>query len=81
DTLIASKAAARGSVIEAYYIQPIYDDNFFLQLGGQYYNYRYTGSGNPLGKPVKISDANALDTMNQVIDEVWALYLSTTLRF
>jgi hypothetical protein len=81
DSLIASKLATRGQVWESYYLQPIFKDNFFLKLGGQYYDYEYTGSGNPLGKPVKISDATALDTLFPVVDKVWNLYLSATLRY
>jgi FtsZ-binding cell division protein ZapB len=81
DSLIASKLATRGQVWETYYLQPIFKDNFFLKLGGQYYDYEYTGSGNPLGRPVKISDATALDTLFPVVDKVWNLYLSATLRY
>ena len=81
DSVIASKLAVRGSVYEAYYIQPIGSDNFFATLGTQFYDYDYTGSGNPLGAPVKISELNAFDALNPVIDEVWNIYLSATLRF
>lgn len=81
DSLVASKLAARGQVWAAYYHQPIVDRTFFLTLGGQYYDYEYTGSGSPLGAPVKISDATALDAINAVTDKVWVGYLSATLRF
>ncbi|MFP3982015.1 MAG: DUF3373 family protein [Desulfobacterales bacterium] len=81
DSLIGSKLAARGEVYEAYYVHPVYDSNFFLKLGSQFYNYKYTGSGNPLGKPVRISEATALDAINPVVDEVWNYYLSANLRF
>lgn len=81
DSLIGSKLATRGHVFEAYYHQPVYGDNFFVTIGAQHYNYEYTGSGNPLGAPVKISDLTALDALNPVLDEVWNFYLSTTLRF
>jgi len=81
DSLVGSKLAARGQVWEAYYHQPIFDRTFFLTLGGQYYDYAYTGSGNPLGKPVKISAATSLDALNAVTDKVWVGYLSATLRF
>jgi len=81
DSLIGSKLAARGQVYEAYYIQPIMARNFFLKLGGQFYDYEYTGSGNPLGKPVEIDDTTAFDTINPVIDEVWNAYLSATVQF
>lgn len=81
DTLVASKLAARGQVYEAYWIQPIYKDNFFVKLGGQYYDYEYTGSGNPLGAPVKIDDVKAFDAFFPVVDTVWNTYLSATVRF
>ncbi len=81
DSLVASKLAARGQVYEAYYHQPIFGQKFFLTLGGQYYDYDYTGSGNPLGEPVKISQVNSLDALNAVVDKVWLAYLSATLRF
>jgi len=81
DSLVGSKLAARGQVFEAYYIQPIYKDNFFLKLGGRYYDYEYTGSGNPLGQPVNISDATAFDSINSIIDKAWVGYLSATVRF
>jgi hypothetical protein len=81
DSLVGSKLAVRGSVYEGYYIQPIFGRNFFVKLGGQYYDYRYTGSGNPLGEPIKVDEATALDSLNAVIDDVWVGYLSATLRF
>ncbi len=81
DSLIGSKLAARGQVYEAYYIQPIYNHNFFAKIGSQYYNYEYTGSGNPLGEPVKINEMTALDALNPVADKVWNYYASVTFRF
>lgn len=81
DSLVASKLAARGHVFEGYYHQPVFGQNFFITLGGQYYDYEYTGSGNPLGEPVKISEATSFDTLNAVIDKVWLAYISATLRF
>lgn len=81
DSLVGSKLAARGQVVESYYIQPIFTDNFFVKLGARYYDYKYTGSGNPLGAPVEISEANALDTLFPVADKVWDAYLSATVRF
>ncbi|MFH1994339.1 MAG: DUF3373 family protein, partial [Nitrospinota bacterium] len=81
DSLVGSKLAARGSVYEAYYINPIFGRNFFITVGTRYYDYEYTGSGNPLGEPVKIDEATALDTLNPVIDKVWVGYTSATMRF
>ncbi len=80
DSLIGSKLSTRGQVYEAYYIQPVFSDNFFLKLGGQYYDYEYTGSGNPLGEPVKIKELTAKDTLFPVADTVWNVYLSATIR-
>ena len=81
DTLISSKLATRGHVVESYYIQPIYENNLFFKLGGQYYHYEYTGSENPLGAPAKIDDMSALDAFFPVIEDVWNIYLSAVLRF
>ena len=81
DSITGSKLAARGSVFETYYLQPIISKNFFLKLGMKYYDYQYTGSGNPLGAPVKISDINSLDAIFPVIDKVWDLSASITMRF
>jgi hypothetical protein len=81
DSLVASKLAVRGQVWEVYWHQSIFGDTFFVTLGGQYYDYDYTGSGNPMGAPVKIDDLEALDALNAVTDEVWVGYLSATLRF
>ena len=81
DSLIGSKLAVRGSVYEAYYHQPIFGNNFFLTLGTRIYDYEYTGSGNPLGKPVKISSLTALDALNPVVDDVWDAYASMTFRY
>ena len=80
DSLVGSKLATRGHVFEGYYIQPIYGEHFFLKLSGQYYNYEYSGSGNPLGKPVKISSMSSLDALFPVMDKVWLIYLSATMR-
>ncbi|MCF8044330.1 MAG: DUF3373 domain-containing protein, partial [Desulfarculaceae bacterium] len=81
DSMVGSKLAARGSVYEGYYIQPVFRNNFFLKLGSRYYDYKYTGSGNPLGKPVEISEMNSLDALNPVSDKIWEAYLSATIRF
>ena len=81
DSLVGSKLAARGQVWEVYYHQPISKRNFFLTLGGLYYDYDYTGSGNPMGEPQSIDDLSSLDALNAVVDKVWVAYLSATLRF
>jgi hypothetical protein len=81
DSLVGSKLATRGQVFEGYWIQPVVADKFFVTLGGRYYDYEYSGSGNPMGAPVKIDELRYMDTINSVIDTVWNAYLSATLRF
>jgi hypothetical protein len=81
DSLVGSKLAVRGQVYEGYWHQPIYRDNFFATIGVRYYDYDYTGSGNPMGEPVKISELTSLDALNPVIDEVWDGYISLTFRY
>jgi hypothetical protein len=81
DSLVGSKLAVRGSVYEAYYIQPVFSNVFFITLGGRIYDYAYTGSGNPLGQPVKISDATSFDGLNPIVDDVWDGYISATFRY
>ena len=80
DSLVGSKLAVRGHVLEAYFHQPVYKENFFLTLGTRYYMHDYTGSGTPLGNPVEVNQATALDSINPVLDEVWDVYLAATLR-
>ncbi|MFA6010097.1 MAG: DUF3373 family protein [Desulfobacteraceae bacterium] len=81
DSLAGSKLAARGQVFEAYYHQPVVEDHFFLTLGGRYYDYDYTGSGNPLGAPVKITEVMSTDALFPVTDKVWDIYLSANMKF
>jgi hypothetical protein len=81
DSLVASKLAVRGSVYEGYWHQPIFRDNFFATIGVRYYDYEYSGSGNPLGEPVKIDELTSFNALNPVIDEVWDAYVSLTFRY
>jgi hypothetical protein len=81
DSLVASKLSARGTVVEGYYIKPIVGRNMFLTLGARYYDYKYTLSGNPMGAPVPISDADSLGAIFPTPDTVWDLYTSFTVRY
>ena len=81
DSLVGSKLAVRGHVYEGYWHQPIAGDNLFATLGARYYDYEYTGSGNPMGKPESIDAINALSALNPVIDKVMDGYLSVTFRY
>ena len=76
DNPAGSKLATRGSVYELFYNQPLVDKKLMLSLGAQYYDYDYSGSGNPLGEPVKISELSALDAFLPVTDTMWNYYLN-----
>ena len=60
---------------------PFIGDNFFATIGVRYYDYEYTGSGNPMGEPMKIAELNSLNALNPVVDKVWDGYLSLTFRY
>ncbi len=81
DNPAGSKLAARGSVYELFYNQPLVDSKLTLSLGAQYYDYDYTGSGNPMGAPVKISEISSLDTFLPVKDTMWNYYLNLIYRW
>lgn len=82
DDVIGSKLAARGQVGEAYYIFDV-NPKMFIKLGGIYYDYKYTGSGSPVGAPVKISDIQdgKAASMLPAIDKAWDAYASLTVKF
>jgi hypothetical protein len=82
DDLLGSKLAVRGQVAEAYYIFDI-NPNAFIKVGGLYYDYEYTGSGSPVGKPLKIDDVkdgNAYSLL-PVVDTAWDAYAKVTMKF
>ncbi len=82
DNLIGSKLATRGHVVEPYVIQNISGENFFLRLGAQFYDFEYSGSGNPLGEPKDVDDVTGLETtFSPVIDRMQQYYLSAVYRF
>jgi hypothetical protein len=65
DDMWTAKAGARGNVYEAYVIQELdskpissFGSKAFFRLGLQYYDFKYTGSNNWVGAPVRISDVN-----------------------
>ena len=81
DSVVGSKLAVRGHVYEGYWHQPIVNDNFFATIGVRYYDYEYTGSGSPMGEPVKIDELSSLDAFNPVVDKVMDGYISLTFRY
>lgn len=82
DDMIGSKLATRGHVGEAYYIFDV-NPNMFIKLGGLYYDYEYTGSGSPVGAPVKIEDVQngTAASMLPAVDSAWDAYASLTVKF
>jgi hypothetical protein len=82
DDVMGSKLATRGQAGEAYYIFDV-NPKMFIKFGGIYYDYKYTGSGSPVGAPVKISDiqdGNAA-SMLPAVDTAWDTYASLTVKF
>ncbi len=82
DDLLGSKLATRGHVFEAYYIFDI-NPRAFIKVGGLYYDYEYTGSGSPVGKPIKIADIEngSAYSLLPVIDTAWDAYAKITMKF
>jgi hypothetical protein len=82
DDVMGSKLAVRGQVGEAYYIVDV-NPNMFIKIGGLYYDYEYSGSGSPVGKPQKVDDvlAGKAYSMMPVVDTAWDAYASLTVKF
>ncbi len=82
DDLLGSKLATRGHVVEAYYIFDI-NPRAFIKIGGLYYDYEYTGSGSPVGKPLDIDDvkAGSAYSLMPVVDTAWDAYAKVTMKF
>jgi hypothetical protein len=81
DNIAGSKLATRGSVYELFYNQPLVDNKLMLSLGAQYYDYDYSGSGSPMGEPVKISELTSFDTFMPVVDTMWNYYVTLAYRW
>lgn len=82
DDLIGSKLATRGHVGEAYYIVDV-NPKMFIKLAGLYYDYEYTGSGSPVGKPQKIDDVLAGNAFSMLpaVDTAWNVNAALTVKF
>jgi hypothetical protein len=82
DDVLGSKLATRGHVGEAYYIFDI-NPNMFVKLSGIYYDFVYSGSGSPVGKPKKIDDIKDGKeySLLPVIDTAYDLNASLTVKF
>ena len=81
DNIAGSKLATRGSAYELFYNQPFVDNKLMLSLGAQYYDYQYSGSGSPMGEPVKISELTSFDTFMPVVDTMWNYYVTLAYRW
>ena len=82
DDAVGSKLATRGHVGEAYYIFDI-NPRMFIKLSGIYYDFEYTGSGSPVGKPQKIDDvqSGAVYSLLPVVDTAYDMNASLTVKF
>ena len=82
DDVVGSKLATRGHAGEAYYIFDI-NSNAFLRIGAIYYDYQYSGSGSPVGKPEKVSDIQdgKAYSLLPVADTAWDAYAKLTMKF
>lgn len=81
DNPAGSKLATRGSVYEVFYNHPMVENKLTLSIGAQYYDYDYSGSGNPMGAPVKIGELSALDAFLPVTESMWNYYMNLVYRW
>jgi hypothetical protein len=83
-----TKVGTRGNVYEAYLIQeldakPIASTQAksFFRLGFQMYDFKYTGSNNWVGAPVKISDVNGQMMTMAPLSKAYDLYGTVEVKF
>jgi hypothetical protein len=83
-----SKAGVRGNVYEAYVIQEVGNtpiaslkSKAFFKLGARYYDFKYTGSNNWVGAPVKISDVNGQMMALTPLSKAYDLYATFEVKF
>ncbi len=82
DDPIGSKLMTRGHAGEAYYIFDI-NPNMFIRLSGIYYDFEYTGSGSPVGRPQKVDDVKAGTAVSllPVVDTAYDMNATFNLKF
>lgn len=83
-----SKVGTRGNVYEAYLIQELnsrpvssYFSKTFLRFGFQYYDFKYTGSNNWVGAPIKISDVNGQMMTTTPLSNAYNAYATFDVKF
>lgn len=88
DDMWTSKLGARGNVYEGYVIQEVggrpvssFFSKAFFRLGLQYYDFRYTGSNNWVGAPVRISDVNGQMMTLTPLEKAWNAYATFDVKF
>lgn len=90
DEIWTGKIGTRGNVYEVYVIQELdnkaiasYGAVAFFRVGFQYYDFDYTGSGNWVGEPKKISELNnpMKQQMFTPLESAQDLYASFEVRF
>ncbi len=88
DDLWTSKVGTRGNAYEGYVIQELagkpvssYFSKAFFRLGVQYYDFKYTGSNNWVGAPVRISDVNGQFMTLTPLKNAWDAYATFEVKF
>jgi hypothetical protein len=88
DDIWTAKAGARGNVYEAYVIQELdskpvssFGSKAFFKVGAQYYDFKYTGSNNWVGAPVRISDVNGQFSALAPLKKAWDIYGTFEVKF
>jgi hypothetical protein len=88
DDMWTAKVGTRGNVYEAYVIQELdskpvssFGAKAFFRLGFQYYDFKYTGSNNWVGAPVRISDVNGQLSTLTPLEKAYDLYGTFEVKF
>lgn len=88
DDMWTSKVGVRGNVYEGYVIQELpsrpissFFSKAFFRLGLQYFDFRYTGSNNWVGAPVRISDVNGQMMTLTPLEKAWNAYATFDVKF
>lgn len=88
DDIWTSKVGTRGNVYEAYLIQELngrpissFASRAFFRFGFQYYDFRYTGSNNWVGAPVRISDLDGQMATLTPLKRAYNLYGTFEVKF
>ena len=88
DDMWTAKVGTRGDVYEAYLIQELdktpissYFSRAFFRFGIQRYNFKYTGSNNWVGAPMKISDVNGQMMTTTPLANATDIYATFEVKF